>query len=334
MATPTPQIQDVLPRDFASLYNCYKLQYYTLHMKEIAISRRDFIAQTSSLLSASLLAGHGFSTMNPKKYKMGLQLFSIREPLSRDVAGTIRKIAAIGYEDSETYGFDPEKIQYYGMPVASFRQLLSDHGMISTSGHYDFSKFFDKHDDELMRYVDQCIKGAKALGQNYITWPWLDPAFRSIENYKLLAGKLNRIGEHTTKAGLGFAYHNHDFEFVDHKGENGYDIIMRNTDAALVKLQIDLYWVMHSSPLSPAELFKLQPGRFVMWHVKDMDKRTRDYSELGNGSIDYTRILPEATRAGMQYYYIEQGGNFAKDPIQSVTDSARYFKKHLEKYLE
>jgi sugar phosphate isomerase/epimerase len=108
---------------------------------------------------------------------------------------------------------------------------------------------------------------------------------------------------------------------------------MRETDPSLVKLQIDLYWVMHSSKQSPAQLFRQQPGRFVMWHIKDMDKVSRDYSELGNGSIDYTVILPEASRSGLEYYYIEQGGNFAKDPIQSVTDSALYFKKNLEKYL-
>ena len=109
---------------------------------------------------------------------------------------------------------------------------------------------------------------------------------------------------------------------------------MQETDPALVKLQMDLYWVMHSSKLTPSELFSKQPGRFVMWHIKDMDKVSRDYSELGNGSIDYTVILPEASKAGLQYYYIEQGGNFAKDPIQSVTDSAAFFKKNLEKYLK
>jgi len=171
------------------------------------------------------------------------------------------------------------------------------------------------------------------LGQRYITWPWLDPEFRTLENFRLLTGKLNAIGERVNKAGLGFAYHNHDFEFTDHGGENGYNIIMRETDPALVKLQMDLYWIMHSSKLSPSELFSLQPGRFVMWHIKDMDKISRDYSELGNGSIDFRVILPEASRAGLQYYYIEQGGNFAKNPMQSITDSAAYFKKNLERYL-
>jgi len=302
-------------------------------MRKNEINRRDFILRSTALMSASLITAPGFAHKSVPKYKMGLQLFSVREPLKNDLTGSIKKIAAIGYQDCETYGYDPEKGTYYGLKAAAFKQLLADNQMITTSGHYDFAGYFEKPADAMKRFVDQCIEGAHALGQRYITWPWLDPASRSIEKFRLLTGKLNTIGEQVTKAGLGFAYHNHDFEFIDHNGENGYDIIMRNTDASLVKLQIDLYWVMHSSKLSPAELMKKQPGRFVMWHIKDMDKVTRDYSELGNGSIDYTVILPEASRAGLQYYYIEQGGNFAKDPMQSVTDSAVYFKKNLERYL-
>ena len=265
---------------------------------------------------------------------MGLQLFSIRQPLAKDVVGTIKQIALIGYQDGETYGYDPAETKYYGMKAPEFKKLLSDHNMITTSGHYDFTKYFDKPDDEMMRYVDQCIIGANALGQRYITWPWLDPSFRTLENFRLLAKKLNVIGTRIKRAGLGFAYHNHDFEFTDYGGENGYEIIMRETDPALVKLQLDLYWVAHSSKLTVSELISKQPGRFVMWHIKDMDKVSRDYSELGNGSIDFSVMLPEASRAGLEYYYIEQGGNFAKNPIQSVTDSAVYFKKNLEKYLK
>jgi sugar phosphate isomerase/epimerase len=297
------------------------------------INREDFIFQSASMITAALLAQHGFNTDPFARYKMGLQLFTVRGPLAKDVTGTIKKIASIGYEDCETYGYDPDQKKYYGLEASAFKQLLADNKMITTSGHYDFTKYFDKPADAMTKYVDQCIEGAHALGQKYITWPWLDPAFRTLDNFKLLATKLNAIGERVNKAGLGFAYHNHDFEFTDHNGDNGYNIIIKQTDPALVKLQMDLYWVMHSSKLSPSELFNLQPGRFVMWHIKDMDKVSRDYSELGNGSIDFTVILPEASRAGLQYYYIEQGGNFAKDPIQSITDSAAYFKKHLEKYL-
>src|SRR5690606_18075694 len=161
----------------------------------------------------------------------------------------------------------------------------------------DLFKYID-NSDELKKYVDKCIEGAHLLKQRFITWPWLTPESRSIEKFKLLADRLNVVGEQVTQSGLSFAYHNHDFEFVDHNGVNGYDSIMNQTDPKLVKLQIDLYWVMHSSKLSPKELFEKQPGRFVMWHIKDMHKVSRDYTELGNGSIDYRKILPLTKDAG------------------------------------
>jgi sugar phosphate isomerase/epimerase len=298
-----------------------------------SISRRRFLQQSSALATASLVTLPAFAKSNAAKYKMGLQLFTIRKPMASDVIGTIKKVSSLGYEDLETYGYDPEKKSYYGLQASEFRKLIDDHNLTASSGHYDLFLYLSKSDDELKRYVDHCIDGARQLNQRYITWPWLDPESRTIEKFKILTSKLNMVGEQVTKAGLGFAYHNHDFEFVDHNGENGYEIIMRETDPSLVKLQIDLYWAMHSSKRSPAELFSKQPGRFVMWHIKDMDKVTRDYTELGNGSIDYTVILPEASRAGLEYYFLEQGGNFAKDPIQSITDSAVFFKKNLQRFL-
>jgi sugar phosphate isomerase/epimerase len=288
---------------------------------------------TSSMAAtASALIAPAVYARAPK-YKMGLQLFTVRDAMKRDVVSTLKKIAELGYQDLETYGFDPDGLKYYGMDAASFKAILADNNLTASSGHYDLFLYLDKSPDEIKKYVDRCIEGAKMLRKQYITWPWLTPESRTIEKFKLLADRLNMVGEQVTKAGLGFAYHNHDFEFVDHNGENGYDIIMKNTDPALVKLQIDLYWVMHSSKLSPAELFSKQPGRFVMWHIKDMDKVSRDYTELGNGSIDYKVILPEASRSGLQLYFLEQGGNFAKNSMQSVADSAKFFKKNLEQFF-
>lgn len=301
--------------------------------KKSGTNRRRFLLQSALLIPGSVFAFERLKALPATKYKMGLQLFSIRGPLAKNVTSTMIKVSAIGYEDCETYGYDPAKNNYYGLKASDFKKLLEDNKMITTSGHYDFTNFFDKTADDMMRYVDQCIVGAHALNQRYITWPWLDPAFRTLDHFHQLTGKLNMIGERINKAGLGFAYHHHDFEFTNHDGKNGYDIIMQETDPSLVKLQMDLYWVMHSSKLSPAQLIAKQPGRFVMWHIKDMDKKNRDYSELGNGSIDFTTILPEASKAGLEYYYIEQGGNFARDPMTSITDSAAYFKKNLEKYL-
>lgn len=285
-------------------------------------------------MSAAVLGLPYLTTAKAPRYKMGLQLFTIRDALAKDAAGSLKTAASVGYQDLETYGLDAKELKYYGYKANDFRKILDDLGLTTSSGHYDLFLYLDKPADELRRYVDQCIEGARALGQRYITWPWLDPQSRTIDKFKLLAERLNLIGEQVTKAGLGFAYHNHDFEFTDHNGQRGYDIVTAETDPALVKLQIDLYWVMHSSPWSPAELFDKQPGRFVMWHVKDMHKVSRDYTELGNGSIDYTAILPHATRSGMEYYFIEQGGNFAQNSMQSIIDSARFFKMNLEKHLK
>jgi sugar phosphate isomerase/epimerase len=183
------------------------------------------------------------------------------------------------------------------------------------------------------RFVDQCIKGADALNLSYITWPWLAPEQRTMENFKVLSGKLNTIGERVNAAKLGFAYHNHGFEFEDHDGQLGYDVILKETDPKLVKLQMDMYWVMHEAKTTPKELIAKQPGRFVMWHIKDMDKVSRDYTELGNGSINYHDILPNPKKSGLEYYYIEQGGNFTTSALQSAADSAEFFKKELSRYL-
>lgn len=292
-------------------------------------SRRDFLKQSGLALSAASIGLSAFHIPKAKAFKMGLQLFTVRQPMAEDPVKTLKTIASFGYQDTEIYGYDGQANNYYGMPAADFKKVLEDNSLESTSGHYDFVKYFNGPDDDLMRYTDQCIVGAHALGQKYITWPWLDPESRSIEKFNILTEKLNRIGERVSKAQLGFAYHNHDFEFVDHDGVNGYDIILKNTDPDLVKLQIDLYWVAHSSPRSAHDLFLKAPGRFVMWHIKDMHTVSRDYTEMGNGSIDYTQILPDASLSGMEYYYIEQGGNFAHDPIQSVKDSADFFKKNL-----
>lgn len=297
------------------------------------ITRRDFIAHTCITASGILLGSTALATVPKPTYKMGLQLFTIRDAMAKDPVATLKQVASIGYEDSETYGFDPRAVSYYGLKAKDFRQLLDDNGLTTTSGHYDLFRYLNVPEADLLAYVDQCIIGAHVLKQKYITWPWLDPQDRDIEKFKQLASKLNIVGERIKKAGLGFAYHNHNFEFIDHDGKIGYDIIMEETDSDLVKLQIDLYWVARASKLTPAELFRKQPGRFVMWHIKDMDKISHDYTELGNGSIDYTTILPDTEIAGMEFYYLEQGGNFRKDSMQSITESAAFFKNNLERYL-
>ncbi len=287
----------------------------------------------SALFTAGTMIPFNSFSMTDKKYKMGLQLFTIRDAMERDVIGSLKTVASLGYEDLEIYGYDGDAGTYYGYKTSDFKKILDDHQLTVSSGHYNFSDYFKKPWSELQRYLEQCIEGAHALDTDYITWPWLAPEYRNLENFKLLSEKLNLMGEQVKAAGLGFAYHNHDFEFTEHNGQNGYGIILEETDPTLVKLQMDLYWVMHSSKLSPAEWIAKQPGRYVMWHIKDMDKVTRDYTELGNGSIDYIEMLSNINTDDLQYYYLEQGGNFAKNSIQSITDSAAYFEQNLKKYL-
>lgn len=264
---------------------------------------------------------------------MGLQLFTIRDAMKKNPVKTLEEVQKMGYQDTEIYGYNGTLDQYYGMKSTAFKNVLDSLGMTATSGHYNFTDYFDRPQEDLTRYVDQCIVGAHAIGSTYITWPWLAPEYRNIEDFKKLSGKLNKMGERINESGLGFAYHNHDFEFTDHNGQTGYDIILSETEPEFVKLQMDMYWVAHSSKLSPIELIAENPGRYVMWHIKDMDKETLDYTELGNGSIDYVSMLSKIDTDVLEFYYLEQGSNFAQNSMQSISDSAAYFKKHLQRYL-
>jgi sugar phosphate isomerase/epimerase len=297
------------------------------------MNRRNFIEKSGLLGAAALLPISSFSAFGKPKFKMGLQLYTVNNDMNKDAIGTLKAAAKMGYEDFETFGFNGEKQTFYGYKSSDFKKILDDLQITASSGHYEFSPYLHKSDAELKRHVDQYIQGAQALNMKYITWPWLSPEQRTMDNFKLMANKLNLIGEQVNAAGLGFAYHNHGFEFEDHDGQNGFEIILNETDSSLVKLEMDMYWVMHSSKLTPKELVKNHPNRYVIWHLKDMDKVTRDYTELGNGSINYKEILPDPVESGLEFYYIEQGGNFAHSPMKSIADSADYFKKHLQKYL-
>ena len=295
------------------------------------MDRRAFLQHTGLMAAASVISlTPSRVAAGAKDYKMGLQLYTIRDEMAKDPIASLKKVKAMGYQDFELYGFDNEQQSYYGFKSSQFKSILDDLGLSTSSCHYGFYPYLERAESDLMRFVDQCIKGAHALNSAYITWPWLPPEQRNLDTFKRLPDMLNKIGEQVTKAGLGFAYHNHGFEFEDHNGQNGFDLILSQTDPALVKLQMDMYWVIHSANITPKQLVAQHPGRFVMWHIKDMDTVTRDYTELGNGSINYLKILPDPAKSGLEYYYIEQGGNFARSSMESVASSAAYFKNQLK----
>ncbi|MFD0797497.1 sugar phosphate isomerase/epimerase family protein [Maribacter chungangensis] len=294
------------------------------------MKRRTFVKNSGLAFTAGFLPIPMFSIKQKKQYKMGLQAFTIRDAMAKDLLGSLKTVKSLGYEDLELYGFDSGKIAYYGHTATDFKAILDDFGLSSSSCHYGFSDYLNAPKDTLRKFVDTCIKGAHALKHSYITWPWMAPEQRTLETFERLPDLLNTIGEQVNQAGLGFAYHNHDFEFHTYGENTGFDMILKGTDPSLVKIQLDLYWAVHSASKTPKELIATAPERFVMWHIKDMDKITRDYTELGNGSIDYSEMIPALDTSALEFYYLEQGGNFAENSIQSITDSADFFKRNLK----
>jgi sugar phosphate isomerase/epimerase len=130
-------------------------------------------------------------------------------------------------------------------------------------------------------------------------------------------------------AGVKLAYHNHDFEFQKHDRITGYEILLKETDQDLVSFELDLYWVIRSGN-NPLELFRENPGRFKMWHVKDMDKANPALNtEIGSGSIDFKAIFKEAKQSGMQHFFVEQENNFAGNSFQSIETSSSFILKEL-----
>lgn len=165
-----------------------------------------------------------------------------------------------------------------------------------------------------------------------MTIPWLEPDQRtSAEDYKTVAKRLNYAGQLCKNSGLKLAYHNHDFEFIKYGNETGMDILLSQTDKKLVDFELDIYWVIRSG-LKPYDLFKANPGRFVMWHIKDMDKSDPHLNaEIGSGSIDYKAIFKQAKLSRMKYSFVEHESNYKPDRIGSITQSCSFMKNQILK---
>ncbi|MBS1811345.1 MAG: sugar phosphate isomerase/epimerase [Acidobacteria bacterium] len=252
--------------------------------------------------------------------------------MAKDLRGTFKRIVEFGYQEVETYGFNYGNNKYYwGLEPKEASQLLSDCGLTTSSGHYDLDKFFGKdQQDELKRYTDQCIAGAAALKQSYIVWPIIAPQYRTLEEMKRLAATLNTVGEQIKQGGLQLAYHNYGWDFMEQGGVIPYDIILKETDPALVKMELDLYWFSFGSRVKPLDWFKKQPGRFVIWHIKDMNKQNRELHEVvGDGQIDFKPIFKDAQLSGVKHMFVEQGNNYLPDAMSCVQRSAEYMKRSL-----
>jgi sugar phosphate isomerase/epimerase len=263
----------------------------------------------------------------------GIQLYAVKDALQADPAATLAAIRAIGYGEVETAGFA-------GLSARQFRALLDTAGLAAPSAHLQFDP------DQLSAAFDD----AHTLGARYAASgslraqvqrdlpPGATAAGMSLEEARRTAALANRIGERAARAGLQYAYHNHDFEFADQGGGAiGYDLLLRETDPGLVKFEIDCGWMVLGGR-DPRDYFKRHPQRFPMIHVKDFlpagaqppaaDAPAHAGAELGHGMIDYRPIMAAAEKAGLEHYFAEQEGPFSR---MSQLDAARQAYEYLRR---
>ncbi|MBF7090970.1 sugar phosphate isomerase/epimerase [Flavobacterium sp. ALJ2] len=288
------------------------------------LSRRNFIINTS-IVAATVCLIPSLAFASNKK-TIGLQLYTLRDELPKDVKGTLEKVALAGYTEVELYGFSI-KDKFWGLSPQELKKLLDTNGLKAVSGHYELGMFLS---DGNTTELEAAIKAAKILKNEYITIPWLHESIRkSADDYKKIASLLNKAGDMCKAAGLKLAYHNHDFEFKKYGDIAGYEILLKETDKNLVYFEMDLYWMAYSK-IDPIQLFKQNPGRFTMWHVKDMDKSNATLNtEIGSGVIDFKSIFAEAKLSGMKHFFVEQETNYKPNAIESVKTSCKFIEKEL-----
>ena len=267
------------------------------------ISRKSFIKAGALAVAAPLFSKLDIAFAKPSK--IGLQLYTLRAELAKDLLGTLKKVSDIGYKEVELFGYSDGK--FFGKTAKEFKTILGDLGLNPVSGHYGAGVQNASAKGTLSNDWRRAMEDAATLGQKYANCAYLTPDERkSIEAYKKYAELFNKSGQVAKEFGIQFGYHNHDFEFQKLDGEIPYDIITKNTDSNLVKLELDLYWAVRAG-LDPVELFKKHPGRFPLWHVKDMEKGPgKAFAEVGTGSIDFKKIFDARKIAGMTHFFVEQ----------------------------
>jgi sugar phosphate isomerase/epimerase len=260
---------------------------------------------------------------------IGLQLYSVKDVIEKDLQGTLKQLAQIGYKEIESY--PGEKGHYFGMEPKEFAKMTKDLGLNLVSSHFGSGtrndKVSDWHQANMLHQFEQLCAKAAETGQKYITCSWMDESLRKTkDDLKRTAELFNKTGETAKKAGLQFAYHNHDFEFKQVGDVTLYDFMLANTDAELVKYELDLFWVAAAGK-DPVAYLEKNPNRFPLCHVKDMDKQDKTKNtEVGSGSIDYQKVLKAAKDNGMKHYLVEQE-TFTRPSIESMRISYNHLAK-------
>ena len=272
-------------------------------------NRRDF-------LKISAAGAIGLTVLSPlactpkaidrKSFGVGLQLYTIRDAMTADALGSLKKISDLGYKNVELANYADGK--FYGYAPAEFKKIVNDLGMDILSSHTQVEAAGITIDNAKKMADDHA-----ALGVKYCVQPWVNEPDRNIESYKKMVGDWNQVGKIMKEVGIQFAYHNHNFEFQNIDGiVPYYDIYMKEMDPALITMEIDLFWV-NKAGQDPVEMFKKYPGRFQLFHMKDMHTKQEpffnvnkdDVSPVGAGVIDFKTILASKETAGMKYMFVE-----------------------------
>lgn len=248
----------------------------------------------------------------PRIERIGLQLYTVRAALAKDIEGTIAAVAKAGVTELEFFDM-------HGRTVAWWRDLMRAHGLTAPATH----AALPATDDGWGKLFER----AHGMGHQLVIVPWVGNDYRGSRTaWQRLADRLNAGGRLAQAAGLQFGYHNHDFEFASVDGTTGFDILAEASDPSLVKLELDLYWAVKGGD-DPLRIIRRWPGRVVACHVKDAGPPPeRVMRDVGAGTIDFRRILDEGRAAGLRHWFIEHDN--PADPVASVAASAAVMKTY------
>lgn len=281
----------------------------------------------SNLLKSIALSAAILSSINTIAQDQfgGLALYTVRNDMGVDAKATLKTVAEIGYQNVEAAGYKDGK--YYDMTPEDFNAYLKELNLTPVSTHQSAITLDN---------ADVMFADAKAAGFEYFVVPI--PPMGMFKYYQEtqsmgmeggaenLANILTTLGKKCHEAGMKLLYHNHDFEFKkDKDGVVVIDYLLENTDPKYVNFQMDLYWVTKAGA-DPVAYFKKYPNRFKLWHVKDMDDQGR-FAPVGNGTIDFAKILENKELSGMQYYFVEQDRTFDMKPLEAIQISHDGIKK-------
>ena len=283
-------------------------------------NRRDFIKIGGNMAAGFALAPVACKLMpkedeGSKLDKFGIQLWTVKTALAKDPQGVLKQLAADGYKQIES--FEGSKGMFWGMSNTEFKKYMDDLGMTIISSHCNTAKDFEKKANE-----------AAAIGIKYLLNPFVPPQ-KTFDDYKKIADQFNSNGEICKKAGIRFAYHNHDHDFNAVDGKPAMDIYLQNTDPSLVDFEMDIYWVVTAGH-DPEQWLKKYKNRFTLCHIKDRIKNTKEKDAsciLGEGSIDFKKILKTAKSNGMKYYIVEQERYDNTTEMGCAKADADYLKK-------